>query len=63
MRPAPRATAIEPDYRFCGISSRSSYEALDGLFDDIRTGRKRFVPYQSLKLYGSGATADEAPSA
>lgn len=33
-------------------------EALDGLFDDIRTGRKRFVPYQSLKLYGSPATAD-----
>jgi hypothetical protein len=27
-------------------------EALDGLFDDVRTGRKRFVPYQSLKLYG-----------
>jgi hypothetical protein len=27
-------------------------EALEGLFDDIRMGRKRFVPYQSLKLYG-----------
>jgi hypothetical protein len=36
-------------------------EALEGLFDDIRTGRKRFVPYQSLKLYGS-ARADEHPS-
>ncbi len=24
-------------------------------FDDVRTGRKRFVPYQSLKLYGSDA--------
>lgn len=32
--------------------------ALDGLFDDLRTGRRRFVPYQSLKLYGSGQTAD-----
>jgi len=38
-------------------------EALDGLFDDIHTGRKRFLPYQSLKLYGSGPTADEVPSA
>lgn len=28
-------------------------EALDGLLDDVRAGRKRFVPYQSLKLYGS----------
>jgi hypothetical protein len=28
-------------------------EALVGLFDDVLTGRKRFVPYQSLKLYGS----------
>jgi hypothetical protein len=28
-------------------------QALDGLFDDIGAGRKRFVPYQSLKLYGS----------
>ena len=36
-------------------------EALDGLFDDIRAGRKRFVPYQSLKLYGSPATAATAP--
>ena len=26
--------------------------ALEALFDDVRTGRKRFVPYQSLKLYG-----------
>jgi Protein of unknown function (DUF4254) len=36
--------------------------ALEGLFDDIRAGRKRFVPYQSLKLYGSPAPADEPPS-
>jgi hypothetical protein len=28
-------------------------EALDGMLDDVRVGRKRFVPYQSLKLYGS----------
>ena len=27
-------------------------EAIEALFDDVRTGRKRFVPYQSLKLYG-----------
>jgi hypothetical protein len=26
---------------------------LEALFDDVRTGRRRFVPYQSLKLYGS----------
>ena len=37
-------------------------EALEGLFDDIRTGRKRFLPYQSLKLYGSPVTVDESPS-
>jgi hypothetical protein len=30
-------------------------QALEGLFEDIRTGRKRFVPYQSLKLYGSSS--------
>jgi hypothetical protein len=28
-------------------------EGLEALFDDVRTGRRRFVPYQSLKLYGS----------
>ena len=32
--------------------------ALDGLVDDLHMGRRRFVPYQSLKLYGSGPTAD-----
>jgi hypothetical protein len=26
-------------------------EALEALFDDVHAGRKRFVPYQSLKLY------------
>jgi hypothetical protein len=30
-------------------------QALEGLFEDIRTGRKRFVPYQSLKLYGTSS--------
>ena len=32
------------------------HEALEALFDDVRAGRKRFVPYQSLKLYGSAAS-------
>lgn len=27
--------------------------ALEALIDDVRAGRKRFVPYQSLKLYGA----------
>jgi hypothetical protein len=30
-------------------------EGLDALFDDVQSGRKRFLPYQSLKLYGSHA--------
>ena len=31
--------------------------ALEALFDDLRTSRKRFVPYRSLKLYGgTGST-------
>jgi hypothetical protein len=30
--------------------------ALEAQFDDVQTGRKRFVPYQSLKLYGSAAS-------
>jgi hypothetical protein len=30
-------------------------EALDALFDDVRAGRKQFVPYQSLKLYRAGS--------
>jgi len=30
-------------------------EGLEALFDDVRTGRRRFLPYQSLKLYGSDA--------
>ena len=25
--------------------------ALEALFDDVQSGRKRFVPYQSFKLY------------
>jgi hypothetical protein len=32
------------------------HEALEALFDDVRAGRKRFLPYQSLKLYGSAAS-------
>ena len=39
--------------RAAASSSRSCKTALEALFDDVRTGRKRFVPYQSLKLYGS----------
>jgi hypothetical protein len=27
-------------------------QAIDGLIDDVRDGARRFVPYQSLKLYG-----------
>jgi Protein of unknown function (DUF4254) len=27
-------------------------QAIDGLIDDVRDGGRRFVPYQSLKLYG-----------
>jgi hypothetical protein len=26
--------------------------ALEALFDDVQTGRRRFVPYRSFKLYG-----------
>jgi hypothetical protein len=38
-------------------------EGLEALFDDVRTGRRRFVPYQSLKLYGSppSRAADSRP--
>ena len=35
--------------------------ALEALFDDLRTGRKRFVPYRSLKLYGGpGASGGDS---
>ncbi len=30
----------------------SLQEALEALFDDVRAGRKRFVPYRGFKLYG-----------
>jgi Protein of unknown function (DUF4254) len=33
-------------------------EALEALFDDVLTGHKRFVPYQSLKLYGPDGARD-----
>jgi hypothetical protein len=36
--------------------------ALEGLVDDVRAGRKHFVPYRSLKLYGEPGTNDGAPS-
>jgi hypothetical protein len=32
--------------------------ALEALFDDVRAGRKRFVPYQSFKLYGRLASRE-----
>jgi hypothetical protein len=40
--------------------------ALDGLFDDVRGGRRCFVSYRSLKVYGGGpatgaSTADTHP--
>jgi Protein of unknown function (DUF4254) len=35
-------------------------DAYEALLDDVRTGRRRFVPYQSLKLYGSDATSRPA---
>jgi hypothetical protein len=35
-------------------------QALDGLFDDVRAGRKQFLPYQSLKIYGSAGRANES---
>jgi len=27
-------------------------QAIDGLIEDVRAGTRRFVPYQSLKMYG-----------
>jgi hypothetical protein len=32
-------------------------EALEALLEDVRTGRRRFVPYQSLKSYGLDPTS------
>jgi hypothetical protein len=32
--------------------------ALEALFDDVRAGRKRFVPYRSFKLYGRPASSE-----
>jgi hypothetical protein len=32
--------------------------ALEALFDDLRTGRRRFVPYRGLKLYGGPGSAE-----
>jgi len=36
--------------------------ALEAVFDDVRAGRRRFVPYQSLKLYGSRSSSRAAGS-
>ena len=33
-------------------------QALEALFEDVRSGRKRFLPYQSLKLYGAPGTPE-----
>ena len=35
-------------------------DAYEALFDDVQAGRRRFVPYQSLKLYGSDSAARSA---
>ncbi len=32
--------------------------AIDALVDDVRDGRRRFVPYEHLKLYGEPGVAD-----
>jgi hypothetical protein len=37
-------------------------EALEASFDDVRAGRKRFVPHQSLKLYWSQPSSREGGS-
>ena len=37
----------------CTRSLRPCRTALEALFDDVRAGRKRFVPYRGLKLYGA----------
>jgi Protein of unknown function (DUF4254) len=44
--------------QFLGDQLTTLQRALDGLFDEIRTGRKRFVPYQSFKLYGAAPTPE-----
>jgi hypothetical protein len=37
-------------------------QALEALFDEVRAGQKRFLPYQSLKLYGSPGSGEERSS-
>jgi hypothetical protein len=37
-------------------------QALEALFEDVCTGQKRFLPYQSLKLYGSPGRPEEGTS-
>ena len=54
---AARATAADPqpyEARLPVLHEQLAIlqAALEALFDDVWTGRKRFVPYRSLKLYG-----------
>jgi hypothetical protein len=46
------------DLRLLRLSSqlRELTEAIDTLLDDVRAGRRRFVPYEHFKLYGSETT-------
>ena len=34
--------------------------AIDALLDDVRAGRRRFIPYEHLKLYAPGVATSEA---
>ncbi|HEY7105800.1 MAG TPA: DUF4254 domain-containing protein [Acidimicrobiia bacterium] len=52
-----RAAARQPDdyaarLRVLDAQLAVLQEAVDVLIDELRSGRKRFVPYRSLKLYG-----------
>jgi hypothetical protein len=53
---AARAERVDLDYaaRLPVLHEQlaSLQAALEALFDDVQAGRKRFVPYRSLKLYG-----------
>ncbi|HXR21268.1 MAG TPA: DUF4254 domain-containing protein [Acidimicrobiales bacterium] len=46
------------DLRLMRLSSQlhELTEAIDTLLDDVRAGRRRFVPYEHLKLYGPETT-------
>jgi hypothetical protein len=54
---AARAEPVDPDLYSARLpvlhaQLASLQAALEALFEDVRAGRKRFVPYQSFKLYG-----------